>query len=86
MNSKISSLARTVALSAIILGLGFLIWDTIKGCTCHCGWVFALLGIATFSLFFLWVRDMISSDDAENQRKYDEISKSSGYKDGSAEK
>jgi len=79
MNSKITSLARTVALLAIISGFAFLIWDVIKGCTCHCNWIFGLLLLASIILFILWVRDMIGSDNEENQREHEAISKSGGY-------
>lgn len=80
MASKISSLARIFSLLSIVSAIAILIWDAVKGCTCHCYWVFALLLAGSVVLFVIWLNDMIGSDNKENKRIYDEISKSGGYK------
>ncbi len=74
MNTKITSIARIIALLAIIGGLFFLIKDTMGGCYCHCSWIFWLLGLASALLFLLWVRDMIGSDNNVNAKDYSDFS------------
>ena len=86
MTSKISSLARIISLLSIVSAIALLIWDAVKGCTCHCYTIFALLLTGSVVLFVIWLNDMIGSDNKESNRIYDEISKSGGYKASSKSK
>ena len=86
MTSKISSLARLLSLLTIVSGIALIIWDALRGCTCHCYWTFALLLTGSIILFVIWLSDMIGSDNIESKRIYDEVSKSAGYKASSKSK